>query len=38
MYNTHPDFIATFQKIHPDLPEFLEQAITHYCIALILNV
>ena len=30
-YNEHPGFIATFKKIHPDLPEFLEQAITYYC-------
>lgn len=33
MYNTHPDFIATFQKIHPDLPQFLYDAISHYCIS-----
>lgn len=33
-YNVHPDFIATFQKIHPDLPAFLEQAIEFYCDAL----
>ncbi|MBI1259241.1 MAG: MerR family transcriptional regulator [Chloroflexi bacterium] len=31
MYNQHPDFIANFQQIHPDLPAFLEQAVTHYC-------
>jgi DNA-binding transcriptional MerR regulator len=31
-YHTHPDFIATFQKIHPDMPEFLYEAISHYCI------
>lgn len=30
-YAEHPDFRATFQKIHPDLPEFLQQAITYYC-------
>ena len=30
-YNEHPDFIATFEKLHPDLPKFLEQAITYYC-------
>lgn len=31
LYNSHPDFIANFQKIHPDLPAFLEQAIAVYC-------
>ncbi len=31
MYNQDPRFQATFQKIHPDFPAFLEQAITHYC-------
>lgn len=30
-YNSHPDFITFFQKLHPDLPPFLEQAITLYC-------
>lgn len=29
-YNEHPDFNATFTAIHPDLPPFLQQAITHY--------
>lgn len=29
-YNSHPDFIANFQKLHPDLPTFLEQAIIQY--------
>lgn len=29
-YNSSPDFIATFQKIHADLPAFLEASITHY--------
>ena len=24
MYNQHPDFIANFQQMHPDLPAFLE--------------
>lgn len=33
LYRTHPDFISTFQKIHPDLPEFLYDAISHYCIS-----
>jgi DNA-binding transcriptional MerR regulator len=31
LYNEHPDFIATFQKIHPGLQEFLKQAIIYYC-------
>jgi DNA-binding transcriptional MerR regulator len=31
LYNTHPDFIANFQAIHPDLPAFLQAAITVYC-------
>lgn len=31
LYNQHPDFIARFQQIHPDLPEFLEKAIEYYC-------
>jgi DNA-binding transcriptional MerR regulator len=30
LYNTDPEFMANFQKIHPGLPAFLEQAITHY--------
>lgn len=30
LYNSSPDFIANFQKIHKDLPAFLEKAITHY--------
>ena len=31
LYNQSPDFIANFQKFHPDLPAFLEKAITFYC-------
>ena len=31
LYVEHPDFRATFEKLHPDLPEFLQQAITDYC-------
>jgi hypothetical protein len=31
MYNQDPDFRATFVKLHPDLPAFLEQAIRIYC-------
>jgi DNA-binding transcriptional MerR regulator len=30
-YNQHPDFIATFQRIHPDLPAALERGIAIYC-------
>jgi len=30
-YSQHPDFRALFEKMHPDLPEFLRQAIEHYC-------
>ncbi len=35
MYNQHPDFIANFQALHPDLPAFLEQAVGLYCDALV---
>ncbi len=32
LYNEHPDFIAMFKaKYHPDMPEFLEKAISFYC-------
>lgn len=30
-YSQHPQFRATFTKMHPDLPEFLTAAIEHYC-------
>jgi hypothetical protein len=30
LYNTEPGFIANFKKIHPDLPEYLQEAITQY--------
>lgn len=30
MYNSHPDFIATFRKLHPDLPQYLQDGINHY--------
>lgn len=30
MYHDHPDFNATFTKLHPDLPAFLKQAIAIY--------
>lgn len=29
-YNSHPDFIANFAALHPDLPAYLQEAITHY--------
>jgi DNA-binding transcriptional MerR regulator len=29
-YNSHPDFIANFQKLHVDLPQFLQDSITQY--------
>jgi hypothetical protein len=31
MYTEHPEFMTTFRAIHPDLPEFLNQAIQYYC-------
>lgn len=30
MYNSHPDFIANFKKLHPDLSEYMREAITQY--------
>ncbi|KAA3664831.1 MAG: MerR family transcriptional regulator [Chloroflexi bacterium] len=30
MYDEHPDFNATFTKMHPDLPGFLKEAIAIY--------
>lgn len=33
-YNQHPDFHATFEAMHEDLPAFLEKAIGHYVDAL----
>ncbi len=30
MYNTHPDFIANFKKLHDDLPAYLQEGIGHY--------
>lgn len=30
LYNTSPEFVANFEQIHPELPAFLESAITHY--------
>jgi DNA-binding transcriptional MerR regulator len=37
MYNSHPDFIANFSKIHPELPAFLQQAIEYYCIEILID-
>lgn len=31
LYSEQPEFVATFEKFHPDLPAFLPQAINHYC-------
>lgn len=30
LYNSHPEFIANFPRIHPDLPAFLERVIEDY--------
>jgi hypothetical protein len=30
MYNTHPDFIANFKKMHPRLGEYVREAINQY--------
>lgn len=30
LYNTSPDFIATFQQLHAELPAYLQAAIAHY--------
>ncbi len=30
LYNTDPAFMANFQKMHPDLPEYLQESITQY--------
>jgi MerR family transcriptional regulator, thiopeptide resistance regulator len=34
LYNTSPDFMANFKKIHPDLPAYLQETITDYVDAL----
>ena len=31
LYTEHPDFVATYQKMHPDMPQFLYKAIEFYC-------
>ena len=36
-YNNDPAFNATFTAIHPDLPAFLEAAITHYFETLLIG-
>lgn len=30
-YTEHPDFISFYRKIHPEMPEFLYEAIKIYC-------
>ena len=30
LYNSHPDFSANFQRIHPELPAYLERVIDDY--------
>jgi MerR family transcriptional regulator, thiopeptide resistance regulator len=30
LYHTEPDFIAFYQRLHPDLPGYLQEAITQY--------
>ncbi len=30
LYNTHPDFIANFSKIHPQLGEYMRESINQY--------
>ena len=32
LYNSDPRFMKNYQKVHQDLPKFLEDAITYYCI------
>jgi len=34
LYVNSPDFANRFRQLHPDLPEFLREAITHYCDSL----
>ena len=34
LYNSHPEFIANFQNIHPQLPAYLERIIGDYVDAL----
>ncbi|MGJ3239301.1 MAG: TipAS antibiotic-recognition domain-containing protein [Anaerolineae bacterium] len=30
MYNTSPEFMANFEKLHPDLPAYLQSAVEQY--------
>lgn len=30
LYNTSPEFMANFEKLHPELPAYLNDAIDHY--------
>jgi DNA-binding transcriptional MerR regulator len=30
-YVSHPDFARNFREVHPNLPEFMQEAIRHYC-------
>lgn len=30
LYTSHPDFIANFKKLHPDLPDYLQSSINKY--------
>jgi DNA-binding transcriptional MerR regulator len=34
MYVDSPDFANRFKELHPELPEFMREAINHYCEAL----
>jgi DNA-binding transcriptional MerR regulator len=34
LYVEHPEFAANFRALHPELSEFLREAITHYCDSL----
>lgn len=34
LYVDHPDFARNFRELHPELPEFMREAITVYCDAL----
>ena len=31
LYIDHPDFASNFRELHEDLPEFMRDAINHYC-------
>lgn len=31
LYNEHPEFVANFTRLHPNLPAFARQAIEYYC-------